>query len=422
MTRKIKFFFLVLSINLFYSQIIIDNENSNIKVNKYKINHHLQQSVKSQQTAVIGKKKYCILYAPNHNLILEQKSNFSKSEKKMIIFLKNSLESNLSKRKDYKIFEHLITRTLYFWEILKLDLSSLDCLRRLLEISIDSEKKKNVEIMIEYLILSQAKPENTKDRVFTRPLMLTYIYTKNIKCIKESVKKLINLIHLENIDFKNKVKELSKLNYHTNRYSTYEILIIKKKLKTLLAIFGLLIVAFLLVTVLIYLQTTKEKEIAVKEKFVSEEKKKMLENELQYKNDKIKNLQNNLNLKIEAQVFFLENLKKIKSSTSADSDQIFKDLLLKVKELEQIDQRNYHIINESYNESELFLKNISSNYPLLTKREVRLCTYFRMHLTIKEIASIENTSSGTIRVYRSKIKTKLGLAKGESLDDVLAKI
>ena len=51
-----------------------------------------------------------------------------------------------------------------------------------------------------------------------------------------------------------------------------------------------------------------------------------------------------------------------------------------------------------------------------------LCNYFRLNMPSKEIASIEGITDGTVRVYKNKIKNKIGLSQLDSLNEYLVNI
>jgi DNA-binding CsgD family transcriptional regulator len=48
-----------------------------------------------------------------------------------------------------------------------------------------------------------------------------------------------------------------------------------------------------------------------------------------------------------------------------------------------------------------------------------MCSYFKLHLKSKEIAQIESITNGTVRVYKNKIKHKIGLDTEKNLNDYL---
>jgi DNA-binding NarL/FixJ family response regulator len=51
----------------------------------------------------------------------------------------------------------------------------------------------------------------------------------------------------------------------------------------------------------------------------------------------------------------------------------------------------------------------------LTNYELQLCAYIRLNMNSKQISSLMYTSSNTINIARKRLKKKLGLSAGESL-------
>ncbi|WP_164976721.1 helix-turn-helix transcriptional regulator [Chryseobacterium sp. CH21] len=157
------------------------------------------------------------------------------------------------------------------------------------------------------------------------------------------------------------------------------------------------------------------------EREVDQSKKALLENSIELQEQKIKALHRNLSLKMDTEKLFLENIKNLKNSKE-NTDVALKDLQLKVNNLIQIDKRNFGLMNDHGIESDIFQNKLSEEFPDLTNKELKLCQYFRMDLSSKEIASIYSTTTGTIRVYKTKIKYKLKLSKEDDLRLFLEKL
>ncbi|MBV42848.1 MAG: hypothetical protein CL834_07425 [Crocinitomicaceae bacterium] len=62
-----------------------------------------------------------------------------------------------------------------------------------------------------------------------------------------------------------------------------------------------------------------------------------------------------------------------------------------------------------------FHKRITEQFPLLTKTDFKLCTYLRMNLSSKEIASLMFVSLRAVEVSRSRLRKRLGLQKDQNL-------
>ncbi len=71
------------------------------------------------------------------------------------------------------------------------------------------------------------------------------------------------------------------------------------------------------------------------------------------------------------------------------------------------------------NVHEEFLKRLKADYPDLTPREMRLCTYLRLNITSKEIASLMNISTRGVEISRYRLRKKLGLEHDSNLTDFI---
>ena len=138
--------------------------------------------------------------------------------------------------------------------------------------------------------------------------------------------------------------------------------------------------------------------------------------------EKIRNLHLNLNIKQETAKAFLEKIKKARKARSDNSEEILKDLYFELNNLINIDKRNIDFTDENTKENKNFVKKLSEEYPQLSIQELQLCVYFRLNLNAKEISMLEKISDGTVRVYKSKIKAKMGLEKDTNLEDILKQI
>lgn len=69
-----------------------------------------------------------------------------------------------------------------------------------------------------------------------------------------------------------------------------------------------------------------------------------------------------------------------------------------------------------------FYKKLNTDYPDLTPNELRLCAFFRLNMTTKEIAAITYQSANSIVVARYRLRKKLGMEKEENLVSFLSKI
>lgn len=77
-------------------------------------------------------------------------------------------------------------------------------------------------------------------------------------------------------------------------------------------------------------------------------------------------------------------------------------------------------INISTNEeSNNFIQRLKAKYPDLSADDIKLCTYLRLQMSTKEIASIKMITIAGVNKSRNRIRKKLGLLPEENLSDFL---
>jgi len=68
-----------------------------------------------------------------------------------------------------------------------------------------------------------------------------------------------------------------------------------------------------------------------------------------------------------------------------------------------------------------FTKNLLFEHPSLTKSELRLCTLLKLDMNTKDIASMLFQSPDSLKVSRSRLRTRLGMAEHDSFHSYLSK-
>ncbi|WP_223608319.1 LuxR family transcriptional regulator [Chryseobacterium sp. OSA05B] len=230
---------------------------------------------------------------------------------------------------------------------------------------------------------------------------------------KASSKKILHLITLYN---EKNQKELAQVSDLLNDYFIKSInqkydynVNIQKKNNWLVLVSALLIITVLAGSFInVHKKNKKNKEFAEKQELT-------LNQDIQSQKNRIKNLQLSLNLKIEMEKAFLENLKQIKKTKNLNAEEVVKNLIFKINNLLEIDRKNNDIINESYTENKMFMEKLSERFPVLTDQELQLCIYFKLDLSSKEISLLENIKDVTARVYKANIKSKMKLDKETDL-------
>jgi DNA-binding NarL/FixJ family response regulator len=105
-----------------------------------------------------------------------------------------------------------------------------------------------------------------------------------------------------------------------------------------------------------------------------------------------------------------ENKKLINSDT-----ELYKLLFSRMQAIQDLSERYTFLFDEAIKENDDFSNVLLLKHPYLSDKEVRLCYYFRLHLSSKEISALEGLTSGSVRVYKTKIKSKMKLDPTESL-------
>lgn len=268
----------------------------------------------------------------------------------------------------------------------------------------DEFKKVFASILLDYSF----KMGNVSDAEFYAQ-KLNDLNEKNAHLKKEQFAEISNLLNKNIIENVNQ-----KFDYQVERQN--------RKIFWMSFIFFLIIVIFVATYILLYNKRKKDKQLFVSKNLISEQQKKLMEQDLLIKNEKIKNLHLNLNLKQETEKVFLDKIKKVRKSDAENAEQVLRELYFDMNNLIGIDKKSIGFSDESSAENKQFIKLLSDKYPFLNEQELQFCVYFRLDLSAKEISVLEKITDGSVRVYKSKIKSKLGLKKDESLIEFLKSI
>jgi hypothetical protein len=114
-------------------------------------------------------------------------------------------------------------------------------------------------------------------------------------------------------------------------------------------------------------------------------------------------------------------LRQIKTDENLETSQkeLKNMLFLRMKTIEDLTKRYAIIFNTDNEESQKFAQSLLHKFPELNKKEVRLCYYFKLNLSSKEISNLEGLTNGSVRVYKTKLKNKLGLKYEDNLNKYL---
>jgi len=69
-----------------------------------------------------------------------------------------------------------------------------------------------------------------------------------------------------------------------------------------------------------------------------------------------------------------------------------------------------------------FFSRLQAKFPSLTSKDLKLCSYLRLHMTTKEIAGLMNITPQSAEISRVRLRKKLNLTRKDRLTDYLSKI
>jgi DNA-binding CsgD family transcriptional regulator len=94
---------------------------------------------------------------------------------------------------------------------------------------------------------------------------------------------------------------------------------------------------------------------------------------------------------------------------------------IKTELINDIDlQKKMQFLEDNINEvNSLFFEKLNNKHPNLSKKEKELCSYIKLKLSTKEIASLTNASVNTVYVTKNRLKVKLNLEDNSQIDTYL---
>jgi ligand-binding sensor domain-containing protein/DNA-binding CsgD family transcriptional regulator len=153
---------------------------------------------------------------------------------------------------------------------------------------------------------------------------------------------------------------------------------------------------------------------------ISKLQRDKLESEIQFKNQELAITTMNLVQKGEFLLKLKEELTKILNDTREPKTK--KDIRRTIKLLNQNAEldRDWEQFAQHFDQvHEDFLKRLRENYPQLTPKDQRLCTYLKMNLSTKEIAPLMNISVRGVEISRYRLRKKLDLPTETNLNEFM---
>lgn len=69
-----------------------------------------------------------------------------------------------------------------------------------------------------------------------------------------------------------------------------------------------------------------------------------------------------------------------------------------------------------------FFNRLKSSHPSLSRNDLKVCAYLRLHFSTKQIAQLQSISARGVEIHRYRLRKKLGIGTEQSLGDYLGQI
>lgn len=359
--------------------------------------------------------------------LLDEKTERNDEENWFQHYIKSGLAEYYIQTKQYKNAYQLL---LEVWNYslqsknTELALKSSKELINLKEINKDDINIISDNIIIDSLKIIDPYIKKPEEKVKSNEIKWNYYSKmKDNKNYKNASVQLVNSINYKNKYYRDELEQNFEISDKTIIENFNKDYLFEKK-KNILLMATSVVILLISILIIIFLRNNKKKKIDMikKDMIIAEGEKKNLAENIKFQEEKIKNFHLILNLKTETEKTFIESLKKIKMSKNTDAEEAVKDLLFRIKNLINLDSKSIDFVNESSTENTIFTNKLADKFPMLTKNDLKFCIYFRLGLASKEISLLENITEASARVYKTKIKSKMKLAKEISLTKFLQEI
>lgn len=112
----------------------------------------------------------------------------------------------------------------------------------------------------------------------------------------------------------------------------------------------------------------------------------------------------------------------IKLDSNPDNKNDIKSIISLLKEVED-NNANWDKFAVHFDEAnDNLLKKLKKNYPKLSQSELKICAYLYLNFSSKQISQLSNVTVRGVEIHRYRIRKKLGLQTGESLNSFLGNL
>ncbi len=161
-------------------------------------------------------------------------------------------------------------------------------------------------------------------------------------------------------------------------------------------------------------------EVEKNEKEIIQLQNEKLVNEMIYKNKELADVSMHLVERSDALIKVKDELQRLHKKTGGNHD--VKKAIQLVNEIEKNDS-NWEQFAAHFDEiNNDFVKKLKEKFPNLTSTDLKVCIYLQLKLASKEIAQLMNISVRGVEISRYRLRKKLQLPTGQTLNDFLSEI
>lgn len=161
-------------------------------------------------------------------------------------------------------------------------------------------------------------------------------------------------------------------------------------------------------------------EVEKNEKEIIQLQNEKLVNEVIYKNKELADVSMHLVERSDALIKVKDELQRLHKKTGGNHD--VKRAIELVNEIEK-NNSNWEQFAAHFDEiNNDFIKKLKLRFPNLTSTDLKVCTYLQLKLATKEIAQLMNITVRGVEISRYRLRKKMNLKTGETLNDFLNEI
>jgi hypothetical protein len=160
-----------------------------------------------------------------------------------------------------------------------------------------------------------------------------------------------------------------------------------------------------------------------KEKELIALKNQQLQIELEHQGRELASSTMHIVQKSEMLLSIKEKLKKINNLSNDPKIKPEMSELIKTIEKDTLIDKDWEKFELYFNQvHNSFTQSLKLRFPSLSANDIKMCSYLRMNLSTKEIASILNITTRGVEVSRYRLRKKMGLENGANIGDFLSQL